>query len=277
MDKSPPARTGPAPLVELTGTLALRSHDRAWGNPRRMALLAAIGEEGSITAAARKVGLSYKAAWDAVDAMNNLADEPLVTRTTGGQRGGGASLTPRAVELISLYQIVSREHDRFMKRLAALGAKASHNLELMEHMMIQTSARNKLAGAIRRIKSGAVNDEVIIDIAGGNEIVASITSESVHALGLRVGRRVLALIKASSVLVGLPTDTPAISARNQLRGEISRIALGAVNGEVSITLPHGQVLTAIASLEGIRALALEEGKPAVAIFMASSVILAGLD
>lgn len=277
MEKKRSARSGSAPPIELAGTLALRSRDKTWGNPRRMALLAAIGEEGSITAAAKKVGLSYKAAWDAVDAMNNLADEPLVTRTTGGQRGGGATLTPRAVELIALYEIVSHEHERFMKRLAAVSAGAAHNLELMEHMMIQTSARNKLAGTIRHIKSGAVNDEIIIEIAGGTEIVATITSESVHTLGLRAGKRVLALIKASSVLVGLPTEKPAISARNQIPGEISRIVPGAVNGEVSIALAHGQVITAVVSLDGIRALALTEGKPAVAIFMASSVILAGLE
>ncbi|HEU0231393.1 MAG TPA: TOBE domain-containing protein [Burkholderiaceae bacterium] len=277
MEKKRSARSDSAPPIELTGTLALRSRNKTWGNPRRMALLAAIGEEGSITAAAKKVGLSYKAAWDAVDAMNNLADEPLVTRITGGQRGGGATLTPRAVELIAHYEIVSHEHERFMKRLAGVSAGAAHNLELMEHMMIQTSARNKLAGTIRHIKSGAVNDEIIIEIAGGTEIVATITSESVHTLELRVGRRVLALIKASSVLVGLPTEKPAISARNQIPGGISRIVPGAVNGEVSIELAYGQVITAVVSLDSIRALALTEGKPAVAIFMASSVILAGLE
>jgi molybdate transport system regulatory protein len=277
MEKKRPAPAAPAPSVELAGTLALRSRNKTWGNARRMALLAAIGEEGSITAAAKKVGLSYKAAWDAVDAMNNLADEPLVTRTTGGQRGGGASLTPRAEELIALYRAVAHEHERFMQRLARIGADAAHNLELMEHMMIQTSARNKLAGTIRRIKPGAVNDEVVMEIAGGNEIVASITSESAHNLGLQVGGRVLALVKASSVLVGLPVEKPAISARNQLRGEVSRIVPGAVNSEVSIQLAQGQVITAVISRDGLQALALEEGKAAVAIFQASSVILAGLD
>ncbi|CAM5192867.1 hypothetical protein CDEN61S_02582 [Castellaniella denitrificans] len=80
------------PPLELSTTLSLRSGDQSWGTERRMALLAAIGTEGSISAAARKVGLSYKAAWDAVDMMNSLAGGLLVERVTGGKRGGGAHL-----------------------------------------------------------------------------------------------------------------------------------------------------------------------------------------
>ncbi|HRJ61773.1 MAG TPA: LysR family transcriptional regulator, partial [Azospirillaceae bacterium] len=55
----------------------------------RVRLLEAVGREGSISAAARAVGLSYKAAWDAVDAMNNLFGRPLVGAQTGGRKGGG--------------------------------------------------------------------------------------------------------------------------------------------------------------------------------------------
>ena len=59
---------------------------------RRIALLEAIGAAGSITAAAKSVGLSYKGAWDAVNAINNLADRPLVQGSTGGAGGGGTQL-----------------------------------------------------------------------------------------------------------------------------------------------------------------------------------------
>src|SRR3546814_17537854 len=133
-----------ASAIELAGTLSLRSHDKNWGSERRMSLLAAIGTEGSITAAAKKVGLSYKAAWDAVDAMNNLAGEALVVRTTGGQRGGGATLTRRATELIELYQAVSREHEHFVARLARLGPQPNQNLEFIEPLTIQPPAPTQL-------------------------------------------------------------------------------------------------------------------------------------
>ena len=76
-------------MFELKGMLSLHAGNRHVGGLDRIELLAAIGETGSISAAARAVGMSYKGAWDAIDAMNNLADEPLVTRATGGKRGEG--------------------------------------------------------------------------------------------------------------------------------------------------------------------------------------------
>ncbi|UYO94552.1 TOBE domain-containing protein [Pollutimonas sp. M17] len=263
--------------IELDGSIWFRSGRQNWGSEKRMALLTAISEEGSISAAARKIGLSYKAAWDAVDTMNNLAGEPLVLRSTGGQRGGGASLTARAQELIQLYQLLNKEHERFMARLAAVSSSSSRNLELIQNMMVQTSARNKLAGTVVRVKHGAVNDEVVLDLGGGIEIVSSITSESVQNLALRQGRRALAFIKASSVMVGLPGGELKLSARNQLPGRICRIVKGAVNAEASIELPGGQVLAAVLSMESLAALDLREQQEAYAIFKASSVMMGVLD
>ncbi|WP_324778107.1 winged helix-turn-helix domain-containing protein, partial [Ralstonia pickettii] len=77
-------------MLELDGTIWLRAGEDNWGGRGRIELLAAIGQTGSITAGAKAVGLSYKAAWDAIDTMNNLAGEPLVVRTTGGKGGGGS-------------------------------------------------------------------------------------------------------------------------------------------------------------------------------------------
>jgi molybdate transport repressor ModE-like protein len=60
--------------------------------------LEAIDRRGSISQAAKDVDLSYKAAWDAVDAMNNLAEQPLLIRAIGGQHGGGSYLTAHGRE-----------------------------------------------------------------------------------------------------------------------------------------------------------------------------------
>ena len=57
--------------------------------PKRLALLEQIAEQGSITRAAKAAGLSYKAAWDAIDELNNLSEQPLVSRNVGGKGGGG--------------------------------------------------------------------------------------------------------------------------------------------------------------------------------------------
>ena len=58
-------------------------------------------------------------------------------------------------------------------------------------------------GKVRQIKPGAVNTEVIIQLAGGPEIVSIITKESADKLGLMVGREAYAIIKASNVMVGV--------------------------------------------------------------------------
>ncbi len=65
------------------------------------------------------------------------------------------------------------------------------------------SARNVLQGTENRIEPGAVNDEVTIDIAGSNTVTSILTSESVRSLDLKVGAKVSAIIKASSVLLAI--------------------------------------------------------------------------
>ena len=67
---------------------------------------------------------------------------------------------------------------------------------------IATSARNKLGGVITDIKLGDVNAQVSVDIGQNDVVVATITSESVKHLGLSVGKKVCAIIKSSSILIG---------------------------------------------------------------------------
>ncbi|MEZ2721939.1 TOBE domain-containing protein [Paenalcaligenes hominis] len=264
------------PSFELAGSIWFRSGTLNWGNPRRMALLAAIHEHGSISAAARHIDLSYKAAWDAIDTMNNLADEPLVLRTTGGQRGGGASLTPKALEILEFYQQLDAAHQRFMKHLTKAQPGSDKNLELLQTMMVQTSARNNFSGIVSKITLGAVNAEVSLNIGGNQPIIASITRESVESMSLKEGVRALAFLKASSIIVALPNEGK-LSARNQLEGTIVHIEPGAVNAEVGLEISDKHRITAIITMESLKRLQLEVGQRAVAIFKASSVLLGTID
>jgi molybdopterin-binding protein len=63
------------------------------------------------------------------------------------------------------------------------------------------SARNTLKGSIKRIQPGAVNSEVIVELADGLEVVAIITKESAERLNLAAGKVVYAVIKASDVMI----------------------------------------------------------------------------
>jgi molybdopterin-binding protein len=68
---------------------------------------------------------------------------------------------------------------------------------------MKISARNQIPGTVRMIRKGPVSTEVVIAIAGGNEIVSSITTTSAETMNLRVGSKVYAIVKASEVMVGI--------------------------------------------------------------------------
>ena len=68
---------------------------------------------------------------------------------------------------------------------------------------MKLSARNVLKGKVKRVKPGAVNTEVVIELPGGLEIVSIITKESADRLGLAAGKEAYAIIKASNVVIGV--------------------------------------------------------------------------
>ncbi|MCA8253327.1 TOBE domain-containing protein [Burkholderia sp. AU31624] len=262
--------------LELGGELWLRAGEQTLGGATRIALLAAIGDTGSITRAAKAVGLSYKAAWDAVDTMNNLAGEPLVARSTGGKGGGGTTLTQRATSLIAAFRTIEREHRRFIEAASAAVAGFDVDWALIGRIGMKTSARNQWFGKVASIVRGTVNDEVTLTLPGGQPIVAVLTHESADALGLQVGADACALVKASWVVLAVDDGEPElkVSARNQLRGSVETVAAGAVNSEVTLALDGGGTLTAVVTNDSVEALQLDAGERAIALFKASSVILA---
>jgi molybdate transport system regulatory protein len=72
--------------------------------PGKVALLEAIGESGSISAAARQLGMSYRRAWLLVDEMNQALQSPVVSTATGGTRGGGSALTAAGEAVVRHYR-----------------------------------------------------------------------------------------------------------------------------------------------------------------------------
>jgi molybdopterin-binding protein len=76
-------------------------------------------------------------------------------------------------------------------------------IRLEENFFMKVSARNTLPGIVRKVRSGAVNAEVTIGVAPGLNIVSIITLDAVKNLGLKRGKIAYAVIKASSVLVGV--------------------------------------------------------------------------
>ncbi|WP_395407178.1 TOBE domain-containing protein [Pseudoduganella sp. UC29_106] len=259
--------------IELRGSVWMTVGGENFGGHGRIALLASLADCGSITKAAKATGMSYKAAWDAIDTMNTLAGEPLVERLTGGRGGGGTRLTARGQQLVENFRLIEREHRRFIDQLGQQAPALADDCLLLRRISMKTSARNQFAGKVMRVKTGAVNDEVELEIPGGERIVAIVTHESTETLGLVVGAEAFALVKASSIILMGEDSDVRLSARNRLRGIISRIQEGAVNSEVVIGLPGGGVIAAIITNESLYSLGFSVGGSATAIFKASSVIV----
>lgn len=137
---------------------------------------------------------------------------------------------------------------------------------------MKLSTRNQLKGTVKSINEGAVNAEVILILPGGTEIVSVVTNGAVKNLDLKIGDTAYALIKSSSVIIGI--DVKKISARNVLTGKISSILKGSVNDEVSIDLGSGYTVTAVITKSSVASLELTVGIEASAIVKASSIILA---
>jgi len=268
-------RTSLAATEDLTASLLLRRGAGLRVGAERIAILEAIEQHGSIAAAAKAVRLSYKGAWDAVQALNNLFDQPLVATRAGGRHGGVAALTPRGAAVLRTFRTVEVELSRLADALEQrLDAPTESLNSLLWGLGMKTSARNALRGVVGRVKQGAVNVEVTLRIAEGVEITAVVTRESASELGLAPGRQAIALIKSSFVILARGDTSLRTSARNQLAGEIVRREDGAVNSEISLTIDAGKTITATITRESAEALDLCVGAPVIALIKASHVILA---
>jgi molybdate transport system regulatory protein len=262
---------------KVTGSLSLGTDAQNLLSDKRIALLEKIGECGSITQAAKGVGLSYKGAWDAVDTMNSMFGEPLVETMKGGKGGGGTQLTVIGIRIVDTYKALLREHQRFMSA-ASIGIENFDNIyQMIRKLSVKTSARNQFFGKVSAIKQGPVNVEVELLLTGGEKIHSVITHGGLDDLNLKVGSEAWALVKASWIMLVMPEAVAGVSARNKLLGNISRITQGGVNTEILMQLDGGNVVSVIITNDSVTSLKLAVGVEACAVFKASSVIMGVTD
>jgi len=260
-------------MAPIAATLV---HMLGWsrGENPAIRLLENIDSCGSINRAAKEVGLSYKAAWEKLETLNNLSVQPLVVRQVGGSGGGGTVLTEEGRDLLRQVTLLRREFSAFVEFFGDRPEGALDALKMLRRFEMKVSARNVWAGTVSRIEKGAVNSVIEVALKGGDTVVAVITDNSVHRLGLEPGVEVLAMVKAPAVMLGRDIRREQVSARNVLMGTVARIVPGVVNDEVIIDLPGGSTVTAINTCESVRRLGIEPGIEVAAIFKASSVLLA---
>jgi molybdate transport system regulatory protein len=101
---------------KVTGSLWIECEGERFFGPGRVELLQGIEETGSINKAAKKMGMSYKKAWEMINALNAQATQPFVITQTGGEKGGGSVITPEAKQLIAYHQQLRTRFLAFLEK-----------------------------------------------------------------------------------------------------------------------------------------------------------------
>jgi len=255
--------------------LTLKLQQRLFADPRRIALLKQIEQTGSISQGAKNAGISYKSAWDAINEMNQLSEQTLVERATGGKGGGGAVVTRYGQRLIQLYDLLGQIQQKAFDVLSDDDALPLDSLlAAISRFSLQTSARNQWFGTIVARDHQQVRQHVEVLLADGQtRLNAAVTAQSAERLGLEAGKEVLVLLKAP--WVSLTCDARlAAQADNQITGAIAHIEQGEVQSEVLIALPDGQTLCA--TVPNAQVEDMQEQQQVTAYFNADRVILATL-
>lgn len=104
-----PMDLNPINIAEISVRLRLMHHDKIAFGPGKADLLEAIAQTGSISKAAKQMGMSYRRAWQLVDTMNGCFAAPLVETQTGGNQGGGAVLTQNGLQVLALFRKMEQE------------------------------------------------------------------------------------------------------------------------------------------------------------------------
>ena len=199
---------------KLQAHLELETEFGALLGGTRIRLLEAIEKHGSISKAAKHIPMSYKGAWDALEDLNNLADEPVILRSIGGAGGGGTKLTDYGRKLIAMFRAIEGEYQTAMDRLydEATGSKGMDKAafqRLLRRITLRTSARNQFYGTVSRVVADSVDAQVFLAIHNDCELEARITADSVRRLDLSPGREAIALVKAPAVFLITDQDERA--------------------------------------------------------------------
>lgn len=258
--------------MELVSNFAIKMNSKDFVLKKRIKLLKEIDKTGSILQAAKNVPMSYKAAWDSVDLMNNLSKKPLIERKSGGRSGGGSILSEYAKTLIKTFENIESIQKSLFEQISKNVDFDSGDVFNLERLAMQISARNVFIGKIDSIKNGNVNSDITVSLNNKVKISSTITHTSVENLDLKIGKDVKVIIKSSSVMVSTDRDI-SISARNIIEGKILNIVDGEVNSEVQLDIGENQILTAVITKSSAKRLDLKEGKIVYGVIKSSEVMI----
>jgi molybdate transport system regulatory protein len=201
---------------------------------RRVEILRSIHQLGSISEAARANGVSYKAAWQAIEILGNLAGLPLIEKAVGGSGGGGARLTAEGLQLLHAADALNAVREETLRRIRGGSKATNQSLPNFAGLGLRTSMRNQLPCVVTDIKKIQGTARVQLSLADGQHLVSRITLESLQLLDLKRNMSALALFKASAVTIA-PTIV-SLGGINLLKGTVVRRIGARVDRQVSLEL-----------------------------------------
>ncbi|SPY07004.1 TOBE domain-containing protein [Oligella urethralis] len=226
--------------IRFQGRFWIERHAGTFLGPGRIELLEQIESGRSIAEAARQLGMGYKTAWDMLNAINNLADEPVVISIKGGRRGGGSRITDYGKKLIAFYRHIESEYQAMLISLEQRYANINDfAVEPSPRLQLRTSARNQLSCSIQALEKRGHRIMVRLNLGAAQEIQAMITQKSIDEMKLSVGQQVFALIKAP--MISLSQDST-----EALEGVLEAVDRDEAGGaELLIHLKSGQTIAAM--------------------------------
>lgn len=258
--------------MNISSNLTLELFDKPFLLEKRIELLFAIQEHGSISKAAKAVPMSYKTAWDAVDAMNNLSHTPIVSKETGGKGGGGTALTPYGQNILKTYKLLKEEQNKFLEKLQEMTDIDTGTFKTIGRLSMQISARNQIRGIVDKIVLSDVNANVVIVPKSGHELFANISKDAIQSLDIKNSDEIIAIFKSNNVLISTDENI-AISARNRIKGTITAITKDSTNSEVIIDIGENESIASIITTGAVKRLKLEIGKEVFAFIKSSDIML----
>jgi len=153
-------------------------------------LLRRISETGSLTVAARMLGISYRNAWGRIKKAESSTGVSLIRAQSGGASGGGSSLTPEGMALL-------KEFRKTRKYLF----NALDDREAAGNVRYKLSARNLVEAKVASIERGDITSKITMSSRMPVTLTSIISNDAVDDLGLRVGDGVEAIIKSTEVMV----------------------------------------------------------------------------
>ena len=234
---------------------------------KRLDILRRVGGAGSISEAARGAWVSYKAAWQAIETLSNLAGEALVEKVVGGAGGGGAKLTSAGERLLLASERLQAARKSVLQKLDKENSKQT-DMPNLAALGLRTSMRNLFPCHIGKLKKQDASIRVELVLSDGTSVFSRITRESAELLGLVSGQSVLLLCKATAVTVA--GKIAKRDGYNVLGGKVTRTTAASRGGEISLQLASGLQLVGFAEAgHGLKA-----GQSAMAVVEESALVIA---